>query len=118
MGNKNEKSANTADDVSRETPDDSIARRLADKGVVLGELVRSKNLAYGNSVDTSARAFELLFPDGIPKDKFVQALLLVRIWDKMMRIATQEEAFEESPFDDIAGYGILGSVLGEVRKGD
>ncbi len=37
-------------------------------------------------------------------------LALVRIFDKMKRIATQKDAFGESPFKDIAGYGLLGAM--------
>ncbi len=35
-------------------------------------------------------------------------LAITRIIDKLFRIATKKDAFGESPFKDIAGYGILG----------
>ena len=35
-------------------------------------------------------------------------LAMTRIIDKLFRIATHKDAFGESPFKDIAGYGILG----------
>ena len=35
-------------------------------------------------------------------------LAITRIVDKLFRIATKKDAFGESPFKDIAGYGILG----------
>lgn len=33
---------------------------------------------------------------------------MVRIFDKMKRIVNHKDAFSESPYADIAGYGILG----------
>jgi hypothetical protein len=36
--------------------------------------------------------------------------LLVRIFDKQMRIATRKDYAGESPYRDIAGYGILGAA--------
>ena len=40
-------------------------------------------------------------------------LAITRIVDKLFRIASQKEAFDESPFKDIAGYGILGVAYDE-----
>ena len=36
-------------------------------------------------------------------------LCVVRIFDKLKRIATQKNAFSESPYQDIVGYGLLGT---------
>ena len=33
------------------------------------------------------------------------------------RIATRKDAFGESPFKDIAGYGLIGVVADEIAKG-
>lgn len=43
-------------------------------------------------------------------------LCLVRILDKMFRIATDKDALGESPYRDIAGYGILGAVKDQVGQ--
>jgi hypothetical protein len=43
-------------------------------------------------------------------------LLLVRIFDKQMRIATDADALGESPFADISGYGILGAHMHQTKK--
>jgi len=75
----------------------------------IGNLVDEKNAAYGDSVNTSAEAFKLLYPNGIKIEQYSDALLLVRIWDKMKRIATRKDAFGESPFEDISGYSLLGA---------
>lgn len=74
----------------------------------LGNLVAEKNEAYGNSFMATGEILKVLFPNGISPDKYTDALLLARILDKCMRIATRKEAFGESPYSDIAGYGICG----------
>jgi len=76
----------------------------------IGQLVEEKNKAYGNSFAKSEEMLKILYPDGIPEDSYEDVLLLARIFDKMMRIANQKEAFDEDPYKDIAGYGILGSA--------
>jgi len=76
----------------------------------IGQLVEEKNEAYGNSFAKSEEMLKILYPDGIPQDSYEDVLLLARIFDKMMRIANRKEAFDEDPYKDIAGYGILGSA--------
>lgn len=77
-------------------------------GTEIGKLVDEKNKAYGDSVNTSAEAFKLLYPNGIKPEQYSDALLLVRTWDKMKRIATKKDAFGENPWQDINGYSLLG----------
>ena len=84
----------------------------------IAEIVKEKNAAYGNSFVTSGAALRLLYPNGISPDQYEDALLLVRIWDKMQRIATDNDAFGESPFTDIAGYGMCGSTRKTERTSD
>ena len=82
-------------------------------GREIGELVCTKNKAYGDSFAKTDRFLELLYPDGIPVEKFSDALALVRVFDKMMRIATDKDALGESPWRDIAGYAILALARGK-----
>lgn len=84
-------------------------------GVEIGELVESKNATYGSSFEVSGDFLKLLYPSGIRPDEYGDALLLVRIFDKQMRIATNKHALGESPYRDIAGYGILGAAVDIVR---
>lgn len=79
----------------------------------IGELVQEKNKAYGNSFGKSGDFLKLLYPDGIKPEQYQDMLLVVRIFDKQMRIANKKDAFGESPYRDIAGYGILGAWEGE-----
>lgn len=76
----------------------------------LGELCAEKNEAYGSSFETCGEAMRLLYPEGIPPEKMEDALIIARIWDKLGRIATNQDAFGEDPYRDVAGYGILGAL--------
>jgi len=76
--------------------------------IKVGKLVDEKQAAYGNSFGKSGEFLKLLYPEGIQPDQYNNALTLVRIFDKQMRIATDKDAFGESPYQDIAGYGLLG----------
>ena len=81
------------------------------KGVA--DLVYEKQIAYGDSFGKSGQVMKVLFPDGIPADKMDDALVIVRIVDKLFRIANQKEAFNENPYKDIMGYGLLGMRANE-----
>lgn len=81
----------------------------------IGTLVAEKNAAYGSSFSKCGEFLRILYPDGLKPDQYQDALLLVRIFDKQMRIATAKEALSENPYRDIAGYGLLGA--GEVSNG-
>jgi hypothetical protein len=76
-------------------------------GRELGALCAEKNRCYGDSFAKTGEFLKLLFPDGIPVEKFQDALATVRVYDKLMRIATAKDAFDEDPWADIAGYAIL-----------
>jgi len=73
----------------------------------IGALVDKKNAAYGNSIHEAGQIIRILYPRGIPPEQYDDFLALIRIVDKLFRIANQKKAFGESPFMDIAGYGIL-----------
>lgn len=94
--------------------DDFIS--FTDLGTRVGKLVEEKDAAYGSSVDCAGDFLKLLFHNGIQPNQYGDALLLVRIFDKMKRIATNKDAFGESPFQDIAGYGLLGLRKAEREK--
>lgn len=85
-------------------PEPKFLKLAADK---ISDLVIQKNKAYGNSFHTSAKVLELLYPNGIEPYQYSDALFLVRIWDKMKRIATDKDALGESPYQDIMGYSLL-----------
>jgi hypothetical protein len=83
----------------------------------IGELVEHKNAAYGSSFAKAGAFLRLLYPEGLAPEQYGDALLLVRIFDKLQRIATDRDALGESPYRDIAGYGILGAALHQGENG-
>lgn len=79
-------------------------------------LTAEKNLAYGDATRVVAIMMAALYPDGIAPDRMTDALLITRILDKVCRIARGDKsAFNESPYRDIAGYGILGAEKDEHK---
>jgi hypothetical protein len=76
-------------------------------GSDIGSLVEEKQKAYGDSFSKSGKVMEILFPDGVPPEQMGDALTIVRVIDKLFRIATDKDAFGEDPWRDIAGYAIL-----------
>jgi hypothetical protein len=86
----------------------------------LRQLLEKKQEAYGNSVDKTPSILEVLFPDGVRPHQYRDMLLVVRILDKIGRIANRPEGvidrMGESPYMDIAGYGVLG-VRSDIDKG-
>lgn len=89
-----------------------------DSAVSMANLVIEKQEAYGDSFGKSKGVIEILYPTGIPIEKYDDALTLVRIIDKMFRIATDKDALGESPFKDIMGYSLLAVVRDLERKNE
>ena len=85
-----------------------LSKRLFELGIEIGEFTGSKNEAYGSSFEKCGAFLAMLYPQGVPVAAYTDVLLLVRIFDKCMRIATRKDAFGESPYRDITGYGLLG----------
>ena len=76
-------------------------------GAGIGALVTEKQAAYGDSFGKSGEVLRLLYPEGISPEKLDDALTVVRVVDKLFRIATARDAFGESPWRDVAGYSLL-----------
>lgn len=74
----------------------------------LGSLLEEKNRAYGSAFSKSSEILKILYPNGIEPNQYTDLLLTTRILDKLFRIATDKSAFNEEPWKDIAGYGLLG----------
>lgn len=83
-------------------------------GTELGALLDKKRKAYGSGATRTTEVMNILYPEGVKPDQMHNMLLITRIVDKLCRIATNNDPFGESPFYDIAGYGLLGSA--EVKK--
>lgn len=79
-------------------------------------IVDKSNQAYGNSTEKSAEMMAILWPDGIPPDRMHDARVMISVLDKLSRIATDKNAFGESPWRDAAGYCVLGYKHDVVTK--
>ncbi len=75
----------------------------------IGKLVDKKNQAYGDAFNKSDEFLKLLYPNGVSLEQYSDMLAIVRVFDKLMRIATAKDALGENPWKDLAGYGILKS---------
>lgn len=82
-------------------------------GSKIGKLITEKQKSYGDSFHKSGEVMKQLFPNGIPHESYVDALALVRIIDKMFRLATDPSYGGENSWGDIAGYALL--RLGDVE---
>jgi len=87
------------------------------KGEEIGRLVTEKQIAYGDSFTQSGKVLNILYPDGMNAAQMEDALTIIRIVDKLFRIATHyEDKMQESPYQDIAGYAILAAVRADEKK--
>jgi hypothetical protein len=84
-----------------------------ERAQLVGELVTEKQTAYGDSFGKAGAVLQQLYPDGIPLAAYDDALVVVRIVDKLFRIATDKAAMGESPWQDIMGYALLALVRDE-----
>ena len=75
----------------------------------IGNLVAEKQLQYGNSFGNAGKVLKVLYPNGISVDQMEDALVVVRIVDKLFRIANGNQGSEDA-FQDITGYGLLSVV--------
>lgn len=80
----------------------------------IGKLVTSKQKQYGDAFGRIEQVMRVLYPEGIKTYQLTDALAVTRIVDKLFRIAQRgpngQDLGQESPYRDIAGYGILGVV--------
>lgn len=89
-----------------------------ERGKDIGKLVDEKQAQYGDAISATGEIMEILFPDGIPKEKLKDALLILRILDKICRLSRGNGEGGESPFRDISGYGLLGINLHELTEAE
>ena len=70
-------------------------------------LVENKQIQYGDAHGKSGDILNILYPNGILKHQMGDALTIVRIIDKLFRIANNRFKDMESPWEDILGYCLL-----------
>ncbi len=84
------------------------SEQFVDIGNTVGKLVQEKNAAYGDAFAQSGKVLRVLYPNGVKPEQYEDLLGICRVLDKLFRIAWDKDAFGESPWQDVAGYGILG----------
>ena len=86
----------------------------AQEAINLAELVTKKQVAYGDAFGQSKRIIEVLYPKGIATDQYQDALAVIRVIDKLFRVANRKWATDEDPWQDIAGYALLSVVQDKI----
>lgn len=89
------------------------AGKYREIGSKIGAVVEQKQEAYGDSFSKAHLILEVLYPNGITPEQYPELLTIVRVIDKLFRIATDNDKLGESPWADICGY----SILSIARKG-
>jgi len=75
-------------------------------------LVEKKQYQYGDSFGNADKILKILYPHGISVDQYQDLLTIVRIVDKLFRIARGDQG-EESAWQDINGYSLLALAMSE-----
>lgn len=77
-------------------------------GESIGKLINEKQKAYGDSFSKAPRILAVLYPQGISTEQMDSALTVIRVIDKLNRVATNKvDLMGENPWADIAGYSLL-----------
>jgi hypothetical protein len=84
----------------------------------IGELVQKKQKAYGDSFGKAGECLRQMYPNGIKPSQYDDLLTVTRILDKLFRIANDPTAFEENPWQDVAGYSMLSIKRYNKKKSD
>ena len=108
MKNSNRKCDACGDDLGLEPHKCSGKGKYEQLGAEIGKIVTDKQISYGDSFGNAGRVMEIIYPNGITREQYDDALVVVRIIDKLFRIANRKNAYGESPYGDIAGYSLLG----------
>ena len=89
--------------------------QYAQEAINLAELVTKKQIAYGDSFGQSNRIIQVLYPKGIMPEQYRDALAVIRVIDKLFRVANRKWDNEENPWQDIAGYALLSVVQDKIN---
>jgi len=88
--------------------------------LAIGRLTDEKSKQYGNANAKVGEIMKVLYPEGVPVHALKNALLIVRMLDKICRIANQGpdglDKGGEDPFSDLAGYSLIGAAQNTGAK--
>ena len=79
-------------------------------------IVKEKNREYGSAFQKVSHILSILFPNGIPTNKYHDVAILVRVLDKVCRIASaNDKDVKKDAWLDIVGYGLLRLSEGDLN---
>lgn len=79
-------------------------------GQLIGSLVAMRQVQYGDSYHKAGQVLAILYPNGVKPEQYQDMLAVVRVVDKLFRVANGNQGAENA-WGDIAGYGLLGVVV-------
>lgn len=86
--------------------------KYEEAGRKIGNLVDAKQEQYGDMISSMGPLLKILYPYSIQPEQYNDVALVVRMLDKIGRITKGNGEGGESPYSDIAGYGLLGANRG------
>ena len=79
-------------------------------------VVEEKNREYGSAFQKVSEILNILFPNGIPTNKYHDVAILIRVLDKIYRIASaNDKNVKKDAWLDITGYGLLRLSEGDLN---
>ncbi|UYL64938.1 MAG: hypothetical protein EJNHJLOP_00049 [Methanophagales virus PBV082] len=79
-------------------------------------VVEEKNREYGSAFQKVSHILSILFPNGIPTNKYHDAAILIRVLDKICRIVSaNDKDVKKDAWLDICGYGLLRLSEGDLN---
>ena len=79
-------------------------------------VVEEKNREYGSAFQKVSEILSILFPNGIPTNKYHDVAILIRVLDKICRIASaNDKNVKKDAWLDICGYGLLRLSEGDLN---
>jgi len=95
---------------------DELYMRLKQIASDVAIIVEEKNREYGGAFQKVSEILSILFPNGIPRSKYHDVAILVRVLDKICRIATaNDKNVKKDAWLDITGYGLLRLGEGDLN---
>ena len=80
------------------------------------KIVEEKNKEYGSAFQKVTEILTILFPNGIPTNKYHDVAILIRVLDKVCRIASaNDKGVKKDAWLDITGYGLLRLSEGDLN---
>ena len=79
-------------------------------------IVEEKNKDYGSAFQKVSEILTILFPNGIPVNKYHDVAILIRVLDKVCRIANaNSKDVKKDAWLDICGYALLRLSEGDLN---